>query len=229
MTVSHFKNLSNSILVGESLVSTWYFNKPGVAGEKKNVTELRSFTCIIFYSDKVYWAIMKSLFQWCSPCNKNRLLRFKFSWRSFSLIFASFVCSPLSQLTFIASVCVSGTGTVLDTWSCIRSLPWEGVLGVYCCVTNYLQHLVASEDAHVSSHSFCESEIQALLAFYFEMSYKAAVEMPARPGTSHLKAQLVKDLRVSSRMCLLVKFSTLSGFAPRASVPCWLLTRSCSQ
>ena len=52
------------------------------------------------------------------------------------------------------------------------------------------------------------------------MSYKAAVEMPARPGTSHLQAQLVKDLRVSSRMCLLVKFSTLSGFAPRASVPC---------
>ena len=88
---------------------------------------------------------------------------------------------------------------------------------------------MALDDTHVSSHSFCESEIQAPLAFYFKMSYKAAVEMPVRPGTSHLKAQLVKDLLVNSLMCLLVKFSTLSAFAPRASVPCWLLTKSCSQ
>ena len=52
----------------------------GEQGRKKSlVLSLGSFTCIIFYSDKVYWAIVETLLQWSSPCNKNRLLSFKLS------------------------------------------------------------------------------------------------------------------------------------------------------
>ena len=50
---------------GEAFVSMFYFNKPGGAGEKKKslVLSLGSFTCIIFYSDKVFWAIVEILLQ----------------------------------------------------------------------------------------------------------------------------------------------------------------------
>lgn len=61
MTISHFETLSNDMLMGESFVSMLHFNKPGEAGEKKKSLSFSSFTYKIFYSDKVYWAIMKSL------------------------------------------------------------------------------------------------------------------------------------------------------------------------
>lgn len=53
-------------------------------------------------------------------------------------------------------------------------------------------------------------------------------QMSARPEVDQ-KAQPVKDLHPNSLMWLLAEFSTLSAVGPTASVPCWLLTGSCSQ
>lgn len=56
-------------------------------------------------------------------------------------------------------------------------------------------------------------------AFYLKMSYKAAAEMPARPGTPHLKAQL-KALLLSS-LINSVPWSALH-LGPQFLAGCWL-------
>lgn len=50
---------------GEALYLCFISINLGGAGEKKKslVLSLGSFTCIIFYSDKVYWAIVETLLQ----------------------------------------------------------------------------------------------------------------------------------------------------------------------